>query len=901
MNICFPSLSYPVNGEATSGVGSQVRLLAHGLMGAGHTTSVVDLALDEPTVVTDDRGVEIYRERCTKVHWLVSKLPLIGKIFALPLREIEYSMAVWRGVRKAHRVRPIDLIEGTETGMLLLALLWAKSPFIIRLHGEQYTFHKYTPGMRLSAAVRLSRWIQRVALRRAKLLISPSYAHAREIRNELHRPHPPIVVVPNALGIEKSNGHLQTTNSPTVLYAGRIEQRKGIKTLLHAAAQTRDVLPQSQFIFAGGFHSSVSRADFELLVKQHELEEHVNLLGPVSWDVLSDLYRNATVAVLPSHYETFGMAALEPMAFGTPVVASASSALPEVIIHEENGTLVTPGDCGALAKAIIEMLSHPAARDRMGKAAIEHAALFDIKKLLPLNERVYECCLSESFGEGDAHVFFSPHLDDVVLSCGGAVDRLVSQQKGVHVITVFAGPTDKSGSAFVRHLHKKWSASEDVTHLRRHEDEQAFKSLGVANIEHWDYAEAPNRRAPDGQVLYATYEELRTMAPDDQQLVKDLTSRIRLLDVVTSDATLYFPLSLGQHIDHRILFEVGCQLSAQGKRVRFYEDFPYAENCDRDDDALNWMPRAVSIDLQKKLDAVLAYATQLPGLGGSRTNLEKRLRVFASRDQTGSPAEQFWERLTPSFSGATLRAPNAPLRLRQVAPRFADFKKFVRTFGWHDLDEMLPVGDGSCLDVGCGNPRHRPLIERRGYEWIGLDRNGGAASVKCDAGAIPFASRSQTAVVAWQVLEYVERPEIVFAEVSRVLETGGVFCGSVSFLEPLHGQTFYNVSPLMLKKLLTQSGFADVEIKPGLNGFTLMLWTWLCRTRIPGADRLAIPAAFFALAPLSALLFFTSWLSRLVGFGSGHMMRWLSQAAPLEFAGHIMFSARKKASVPLCT
>ncbi|HSQ25128.1 MAG TPA: glycosyltransferase, partial [Pyrinomonadaceae bacterium] len=736
--------------------------------------------------------------------------------------------------------------------------------------------------MRLSASVRLSRRLQRIALRKAKLLISPSYAHAREIRNELDGPLPPIVVVPNALGIEKSNGHRQTTKSPTVLYAGRIEQRKGIKTLLHAAAQTRDVLPQSRFIFAGDFHSSVSRTEFQSLVRQHDLEGSVSLLGPVGWSVLSDLYRNATVAVLPSHYETFGLAALEPMAFGTPVVASASSALPEVVVHEENGKLVTPGDCGALAHAMIEMLSEPAARDRMGKAAVEHAALFNIKRLMPLNERVYEWCLSESFGDAETHVFFSPHLDDAVLSCGGAVDRLVSQKKDVHVITVFAGATGNAGSAFVRHLHKKWAANGDVTDLRRKEDEQALKSLGVTNIEHWDYAEAPERRGREGQVLYGTYEDLRAVARDDQELARGLTNKILMLNVVSPDAILYFPLSLGQHVDHRILFEVGCELSAQGKRVRFYEDFPYAENYDRDYFELNWMPRIVSIDVQKKLDAALAYTTQIPGLGGSGSNLEKRLRAFASPDKSGRTTERYWERVASSIPSSRLQMASAPLRLRQDALRFADFREFVRTFRWHDLNEMLPPGDGDCLDLGCGNARHRALIERRGYRWIGLDRNDRAANVKSDAAALPFTSGSQAAVVAWQMLEYVERPEAVFAEAARVLETGGVFCGSVSFLEPVHGQTYYNISPLMLEKLLSQSGFADIQIKPGLNGFSLMLWTWLRRTRIPGADRLAIPAAFLALVPLAALLFFTSWLSRFMGFGTGHLMNWISQAAPLE-------------------
>ncbi len=138
--------------------------------------------------------------------------------------------------------------------------------------------------------------------------------------------------------------------------------------------------------------------------------------------------------------------------------------------------------------------------------------------------------------------------------------------------------------------------------------------------------------------------------------------------------------------------------------------------------------------------------------------------------------------------------------------------------------------------------------QNRGYQWLGLDAaHQVQAEIKSDAASIPLRSESVSAVVAWQVFEYLERPENAIAEAARVLETGGTFCGSVSFLEPVHGRTYFNMSPLILEKLLAQHGFADIEIKPGLNGFALMLWTWLRRSAIPFADRLAIPIAFVLL------------------------------------------------------
>ena len=195
MHICFPSLSYSLNGEPTSGVGSQVAVLAQALVNAGHRVSVIDLAGDRAEMLTDNRDVRVQRVQVGKLHWFISRVPLIGGVLALPVREIEYSLAIWRGVSRTNKSQAIDVIEGTETGMLLLALFWRKAPVLIRLHGEQYTFVKYTPGMRLTMGLRLARLLQRIALRRVKLLISPSHAHAREIQSELGASQPPIVVV----------------------------------------------------------------------------------------------------------------------------------------------------------------------------------------------------------------------------------------------------------------------------------------------------------------------------------------------------------------------------------------------------------------------------------------------------------------------------------------------------------------------------------------------------------------------------------------------------------------------------------------------------------------------------------------------------------------------------------
>jgi LmbE family N-acetylglucosaminyl deacetylase/ubiquinone/menaquinone biosynthesis C-methylase UbiE len=483
------------------------------------------------------------------------------------------------------------------------------------------------------------------------------------------------------------------------------------------------------------------------------------------------------------------------------------------------------------------------------------------------------------------------------------------------VVTVFANASLPGESAYARHLRAKWGLTaerrlEDVERRqedieRRQEDVRALNTLGVKRIEHWDFADAPWRSGPHGDALYNCYEELcGEVAPGDAATADALRSFLEISTKASPAATLYFPLSIGGHVDHRHLFRAGIRLRAAGRRVRFYEDWPYAESY-APAPAPGWFWRTVQIDPNDKVAAIRQYQSQMPGLGGENDELRRRIKRFTHQRGVRDAAERYWE-ISAAGAGridsgeAALTPPFARCPER---PRFRDFMEFVRTLSWREMEGCLPVGRGMCLDVGCGNGRHRKLIEKLGYSWIGADRNASPAAggtllaaggtLCADAQALPLASRSAAAVVAWQVVEYAPKPAAIFSEAARVLDTGGVFCGSVSFLEPVHGRTYFGMSALALRELLTQNGFKDIRILPGLSTFSLTAWTWLRRFAGPWAGRLALPLAAAILAPLMAARFSISWAGFRLGLGTGHGMRWVAKEAPLEFAGQLVFVARK--------
>jgi glycosyltransferase involved in cell wall biosynthesis len=330
--------------------------------------------------------------RSGNLHWFVSKLPLIGKVLALPIREIEYSIAVWRGIRLASQTQEIDLIEGTETGGLLIPLLYRRIPLIIRLHGEQYTFHKNTPRMFPKLDVRLSRVIQRFALRQAKLLISPSGAHAQEIARELGCDPRLLQVVPNCIDLtEMPFSDRDSGDGRTVLFVGRLERVKGISLFLEAAQLVIQECPTTRFLVAGANHPTLPHAEIDQMIRSYSLQDHVELLGYIPWPRLVSLYQEASVCVVPSHYESFGLVALEAMACGVPVVAARAGGLPEIIEDGMTGRLFPAGDAPALANAIASLLRDRDERTRMGSAGRERAqSRFSIEENCAANLVLYK-------------------------------------------------------------------------------------------------------------------------------------------------------------------------------------------------------------------------------------------------------------------------------------------------------------------------------------------------------------------------------------------------------------------------------------------------------------------------------------------------------------------------------
>jgi SAM-dependent methyltransferase len=140
------------------------------------------------------------------------------------------------------------------------------------------------------------------------------------------------------------------------------------------------------------------------------------------------------------------------------------------------------------------------------------------------------------------------------------------------------------------------------------------------------------------------------------------------------------------------------------------------------------------------------------------------------------------------------------------------------------------------LDLGCGAGDSVDVFRSLSPDvsWVGADiadspevasrRRTDAEFVTFDGERLPFDDGSFELVYCKQVLEHVRRPEALLREVARVLAPGGSFAGSTSQLEAFHSRSTFNHTPYGMALLVEEAGLELVELRPGIDGLTLVAW-----------------------------------------------------------------------------
>ena len=172
---------------------------------------------------------------------------------------------------------------------------------------------------------------------------------------------------------EESRRRLGLNGDKVFLYVGRIESLKGVDLLVHTAAHLE--IPQGvRVLVVGGDDGQNQEVErLRQLAQDLDVAEVVDFVGQVDQEELPVYYSAADVCVVPSFYESFGLAALESMACGTPVVASRVGGLSTIIQHGHTGYLKSWRCPEAFANSLEMITSSKSLLESMGQAARRRA------------------------------------------------------------------------------------------------------------------------------------------------------------------------------------------------------------------------------------------------------------------------------------------------------------------------------------------------------------------------------------------------------------------------------------------------------------------------------------------------------------------------------------------------
>jgi glycosyltransferase involved in cell wall biosynthesis len=380
LRVCL--LSYRCNPHS-GGQGVYVKNLSRALSRLGHTVDI----LAGPPELAPVPGV-----RRIALHGLdlydpadPFRMPTAAEL-ADPINFIEWAGVASMGFPEPftfglrafaylrRRLADYDILHDNQSLSYGIWALGRRAPTVATIHHPVTVDRRFAVRAETSPLRKIQRWrwysfigMQKRVARRLFPIITVSNFTRRDISREFGIPTERFRVAPNGIdtdlfrplpGIEREPGRIIVTNSADM-------PLKGLTHLLAAVAAARTKRPRLQLTVIG---SPNRNGAVERMVAELGIGPWVYFTGRIDDDALVRHYARASLAVVPSVYEGFGLPAGEAMACAVPVISTTGGALPEVV--GDAGILVPPADPAALAAAIVELLSRPELAAELGRRGL---------------------------------------------------------------------------------------------------------------------------------------------------------------------------------------------------------------------------------------------------------------------------------------------------------------------------------------------------------------------------------------------------------------------------------------------------------------------------------------------------------------------------------------------------
>jgi N-acetyl-alpha-D-glucosaminyl L-malate synthase BshA len=202
-------------------------------------------------------------------------------------------------------------------------------------------------------------------------------------------------VIPNFVNLQEyrpgepgCRERLAPEGHKVITHVSNFREVKRVKDVIRVFARIRRAMPATLIMIGDG----PERMDAENEAHELTADADVRFLGRI--DSVASLLQGSDLFILPSQTESFGLAALEAMACGSPVVASRAGGLPEVIDDGVNGILEPVGSVEAMGRRAVELLRDPERHAAMRAAAIAKAQQFSADRIVPMYEAFYHAVVA---------------------------------------------------------------------------------------------------------------------------------------------------------------------------------------------------------------------------------------------------------------------------------------------------------------------------------------------------------------------------------------------------------------------------------------------------------------------------------------------------------------------------
>lgn len=385
MNILYYCAEYPP--ATTGGIGSVTKIMAEELVKQGHHIYIIGLYpatenhLPQHSIIN---GVHVFRYFEKKESWgtgfIGQKLTTFVRRLGLRnKRNQDECNFIENKINKLIKDFHIDILELTDyysfiaKATVLLSFQKFSIPTVVRLHGS-VSFLKYNKHqLKGKAYINDARHIGR-----ADAVCAVSQTVANYVTQHLNIATNKITVIPNALedAFYAPATYHSNAKKKYILFIGKIKASKGAFSTIESFLQIADKYPKIHLKLIGG--GDIKKAKQQV---PPQLIDKITFTGYLNRKQIIKEIDSCLFACVPSHFETFGMVAIEIMARKKAIIYTNTTAGKEIIEDGVNGLLVSPFDTTAIKNKMIYLLQHQNERERIEINAYHSVFKYNIKNI----------------------------------------------------------------------------------------------------------------------------------------------------------------------------------------------------------------------------------------------------------------------------------------------------------------------------------------------------------------------------------------------------------------------------------------------------------------------------------------------------------------------------------------